>query len=126
VERMQSGGGTNIYLAVEKALLILEEKRYTNHTTSILLFTDGDDRNPDALLRIQNLIRQNKKCSFQLHTFGIGQDIQSHFLKSIAEYKQGLFSYIEYSEETQLRLNTCFTAMRAVAITDVVLELDWD
>jgi Mg-chelatase subunit ChlD len=51
---MKARGETNIALAMDMALAILDQRRYKNKVTSILFLSDGDERG--ALKRLESLL----------------------------------------------------------------------
>lgn len=86
IENMEPGGGTNVYLPVEKGLDILSEVDRSIYTVSIVLMTDGQS-NSGSIEELRNVYR---KLSLDIPVYSITfGDADTSQLSKITELTNG-------------------------------------
>ena len=91
VDKLYSGGGTNIYSALEKAFEVSQKKP----RTQVIFFVSdglsgmGPVRNPFGILKAVRL--WNSEKSIIIHTIGIGRHQDVRFLSALAEQNRGRY-----------------------------------
>eukprot|EP01132_Coremiostelium_polycephalum_P004671 gene4671-5836_t len=84
-----SYGGTQLDLPLQSIYLLSEKSKF-NNPTNIVLFSDGNVSNESA---IQQLVRKNVAIC-RLFTFGIGENVSRHFMKSVSRLGGGFSEFI--------------------------------
>jgi Ca-activated chloride channel family protein len=95
VARIEAGGGTNIYKALELALDAL--LRTQARQKYIFLMTDGVDNNPNQ--PFSQLIQRIRDAQISLSTLAIGEDADRNLLRQWAEIAGGRAYYAAQPSE---------------------------
>jgi Ca-activated chloride channel family protein len=112
-------GGTNIELALSTALSLVE----TDRATTILFLTDGLATEgitftDDILASLSAQSRANTR----IFTFGVGDDVDTLLLDSIARDFRGTTGYVRPSERVDEEVASLYTKISAPVLTDVTLD----
>jgi len=112
-------GGTNIELALSTALSLVESDR----ATTILFLTDGLATEgitftDDILASLSEQSRANTR----IFTFGVGDDVDTLLLDSIARDFRGTTGYVRPSERVDEEVASLYTKISAPVLTDVILD----
>ncbi len=91
ISRITLGGGTSIYSGFAPAVEAL--KTATAKNKHILILTDGQDR--DRLTKYDDLLEEANKSNITVSTVGLGDDVNSAFLGSLADRGGGRYSYVD-------------------------------
>jgi uncharacterized protein YegL len=95
IEKVVTGGGTNISAAMDDALKILKERKHTKNVTSIFLLSDGADNHENCFERVKKSIKDRKMTfPFTINSFGIGAENDSILMKNITQLQYGDYSFI--------------------------------
>ena len=118
VRRLTSGGGTEMFPAVNAAL-----RQFSGFDESrvrqIVFITDGNVGNEQALF---NLIK-SQLGSTRLYTVGIGSAPNSWFMAAAARYGRGTHSFIGDIGEVSQRMTALFEKIAAPVLTEI--QIDW-
>lgn len=93
INKLTTGGGTNIKSGMAIALKALKERKYKNPVTSIFLLSDGiDNSNAPTYIEEQGNI---ENVAYTINSFGFGADHDPKLMNEIGEKKDGSFYYVE-------------------------------
>jgi Ca-activated chloride channel family protein len=91
VENIQASGSTNINRALLEAMAVADKTR----PTIVIFLTDGlatvDETNTE---RILENVKTNAPSNVRLFTFGVGDDVNTVLLDSLAERQRGASAYV--------------------------------
>lgn len=120
--RSQSAvGGTDINGALTTALSLADTER----PTTVLFLTDGlategVTPTPDILANVKASARPNVR----IFTFGVGDDVDTVLLDSVAREMRGTGSYVRPSERIDEEVAALYSKISAPVLTDVTLEMN--
>jgi Ca-activated chloride channel family protein len=111
LDQVKAQGGSSIYDALAKATSLIQDKNLDQYRRTIILFTDGGDKNSDTPLpRLLNIMRDTfDKININLIIVAVGKDEDFTDLKAIAESTNGLFIEASYDD-----LNDIFAKIRSI------------
>lgn len=109
-------GGTELLPALE---FVLGLPRVEGLARQVLLLTDGEVTNTDAVIEI---VRRHA-ASARFFTFGIGAGASQHLVRGIARASGGAAEFINPRERIEGKVMRQFARVLAPALTDV--RLDW-
>ncbi|MCC2607252.1 VIT domain-containing protein [Planctobacterium marinum] len=117
VTRLKADGGTNIYEAIDLALL-------TQHATQalqqIVFITDGAIGYENSILtEIQSRLGETR-----LFTVGIGAAPNSYFMVQAAQAGRGTYTYISSPQQIEQRMRELLKKLAQPALTDINLQSD--
>jgi len=118
VRRLASGGGTEMFHAINAALRQFSSTG-SQRVRQVVFMTDGNVGNEDALF---DLIRQLLDTT-RLYTVGIGSAPNGHFMASAARFGRGTHTFIGDVSEVSERMSALFEKIAAPVLTDI--EIDW-
>lgn len=93
VKEMRTGGMTNLWDGLEKAIKMFQDETPNGSVPAIMVLTDGIPNMPPAKGHIPAL-RDKGKLAVSIHTFGFGYKLDSGLLKSMAEVGSGNYAFI--------------------------------
>lgn len=98
VDMLEGRNSTNIYLALETAMKLVQSRPDKSRNASILFFTDGVANFSPEIGEVAALKELKKSMNFvhPIHTMGFGQykRLNSQMLHDIAYHFDGMFGYI--------------------------------
>lgn len=91
VDKMQAGGGTNIYSGVVESLNLFEDGK--NDLNILIVMSDGQDSMPsaDQLSQIKAICDQKH---ITIYTMGLGNDVQSEVLSAYSNACGGEYLFV--------------------------------
>jgi Ca-activated chloride channel family protein len=118
VRSLSSGGGTEMFHAVNAALRQFSDAA-SQRVRQVVFMTDGNVGNERVLF---DLIRQ-LLGNTRLYTVGIGSAPNSYFMASAARFGRGTHTFIGDVSEVSERMTALFEKIAAPVLTDI--EIDW-
>ncbi|KAF3322199.1 von Willebrand factor type A domain-containing protein [Carex littledalei] len=119
VNSLMAGGGTNIVEGLKMGSKVIEDRKYKNPVSSIILLSDGQDTynvSPNTKgVRIDYKTLLPTRY-LPVHAFGFGGDHDSAALHSIAEASGGTFSFIEDEGVIQDAFAQCIGGLLSVVV----------
>ncbi|MGV6938643.1 S-layer homology domain-containing protein [Paenibacillus sp. CMM36] len=100
VYKVSGYGGTNIYSALDSALIELEQNGEDNHDKFIVLLTDGQGTEDNDL--IDDALQKAKSEKIAVYTIGLGDSIDEIMLKRIASETGGSYFHATTAESIDL------------------------
>ncbi len=120
VDRIAAGGSTDINRALLEALSGADRER----PTILIFLTDGlptaGETNPEKIL--DNVARDGRP-NVRLFTFGVGDDVNTLLLDSLAEKQRGASSYVRPGEKIDENVSDFYAKVSTPVLSD--LALDW-
>ncbi|GIU10811.1 marine proteobacterial sortase target protein [Shewanella sp. c952] len=113
VQRLQANGGTEMSLALDKALS--QQDATSERLRQVLFITDGAVGNePQLFAQIRNQLQQSR-----LFTIGIGAAPNAHFMQRAAELGRGTYTYIGKQSEVKTKMVAMLDKLEKPTVTDV-------
>jgi Ca-activated chloride channel family protein len=100
LDQLRAQGGSSIYDAILKAITTIQNPSLDNYRRTIIVFTDGGDKNSNTpLSRLLELVREStSRVSINLLIIGVGRDESFDDMRKIAEAANGLFVEAQYDD----------------------------
>ncbi len=123
VDDIDARGGTNIGEALELAAGMLAGGK-GDRPQMIVFLTDGEatvgELDPARILK--NVAAANKSNA-RIFVFGLGNDLNAHFLDRLAEDNRGVREYVLPDENIEIKVSNFYTKVASPVLSDV--EIDW-
>ena len=120
IDGIDALGGTNIDGALQMAL---KKESASGRPQMIVFLTDGlptvGERNVDTILKN---VEKAGNGSIRTFTFGVGYDVNTHFLDKLAQNNDGAPQYVEPSEDIEVAVSSFYSKISEPVLSD--LELD--
>ncbi|KAK1409935.1 hypothetical protein QVD17_36466 [Tagetes erecta] len=136
INSLVANGGTNIAEALKKGAKVMNERKFKNPVSSMILLSDGQDtytsispRKTGSQTDYQTLLpssMQSKKDETRIpvHTFGFGMDHDASAMHSISEHSGGMFSFIEAENVIQDAFAQCIGGLLSVVVQELWVEVE--
>jgi hypothetical protein len=109
-------GGTELLPALQ---FVLEQKSRTGHPRQVVVLTDGEVTNTDAVLELA----MKHAAAARIFTFGIGAGSSHHLVKGLARAGGGTAEFIYPGERIEPKVLRQLARLLSPALTDV--HVDW-
>jgi Ca-activated chloride channel family protein len=125
-EEISASGGTDIHSALKTAL----DTDFRPDAASYLVFlTDGlptvGETNVETILKHVNDWNQTTaNCRARLFVFGVGYDVNTHFLEKLAQGNGGATEYVRPAEDLEVKVSRFFAKVAQPVLTDVAFEVE--
>ena len=116
ISSLTSGGGTNMYPAIEQ---VLQPSQSDNTYRQVIFITDGSVGNEDELFGLID----RKLANTRLHTVGIGSAPNSYFMSQAAKVGRGTYRYIGSINEVNEQMTKLFSQISKPLMQNI--ELTW-
>jgi Ca-activated chloride channel family protein len=126
VKSIEAEGGTNIHDALDAALHLFPVTAPSGASQNMVIFlTDGlptvgetDDAKITAEARTLSRARH-----VRLFDFGVGYDVDVHFLDRLAEANRGDSDYVRPEEDIEAKVSRFYQKVASPVLTDVQIEV---
>lgn len=119
VENIAASGSTNINRALLEAMAVADKER----PTIVIFLTDGlptvDETNTERI--IEN-VRQNAPSNVRLFTFGVGDDVNTLLLDSLAERHRGASAYVRPGEDIEETVSGFYAKVSTPVLSDLKID----
>ena len=123
VDQLEATGGTNIDGALKAAFA----NDFTDGPTTskmVVFMTDGlptvGNTDPDSIL--ETVQKSNGKNKARFFNFGVGNDVNTHFLDNLAGANEGVTSYVAPREDIEIKVSEFYNKIRYPFMTDVAID----
>ncbi len=121
IKDLKAIGGTNIYEALQTALKMETPK---NMLHVIIFITDGlptiGITNPDQIVAdAQNFNSKN----LRVFTFGVGYDVNTHLLDTIADKTNAFSEYIMPKEDMEVKISNFYSKIQNPVMTNLNIDV---
>jgi Ca-activated chloride channel family protein len=121
IDAIVARGGT----ALDEALTKAVTQQVSDQLTQILFLTDGQptvgETNPDRILA--NLQKANG-ASLRVFTFGVGFDVNTRLLDSVADSTRALSVYVAPEEDLEIAVSTLYDSVARPMLTNIELAVE--
>lgn len=118
VSNIKVEGGTNIWAGLNMALSLLQGNK---SNASIFLMTDG--RRQGYTFEPEELKKYKGNLLCQVHTFGIGSNLDRDLMLKLAEYGNGTYSFIPDSGVAESAINRALANVGTVSTQNAKLKI---
>ncbi|TAH49973.1 MAG: VWA domain-containing protein [Chloroflexota bacterium] len=119
VENIAASGSTNINRSLLEAMAIADKTR----PTIVIFLTDGlptvDETNTERI--IEN-VKQNAPSNVRLFTFGVGDDVNTLLLDSLAEKHRGTSAYVRPGEDIEETVSGFYAKISTPVLSDLKID----
>ncbi|VVA90448.1 unnamed protein product [Arabis nemorensis] len=128
VNSLFAEGGTNIAEGLKIGARVIEDRRWKNPVSGIMLLSDGQDNFTLAYngLRLradyESLLPGSSRIP--IHTFGFGSDHDAELMHTISQVSRGTFSFIETETVIQDAFAQCIGGLLSVVILEQAVEIE--
>ncbi|MBV9851879.1 MAG: VWA domain-containing protein [Armatimonadetes bacterium] len=127
VKDIQAEGGTNIYDALDAALKMFPAKAEGDGRQNMVIFlTDGLPTvgNTDQSQIVEYARTLSRAAGVRLFDFGVGYDVDVHFLDRLAQQNKGDSDYVRPEEDIEAKVSRFYEKVASPVLTDVGLEIN--
>jgi len=125
-EALQANGGTDIHSALESALSL----DFSSERPGYLVFlTDGLPT--VGLTDVEEILKRAKDANYErsnrlarIFAFGVGYDVNTHFLDKLTADNGGVSEYVRPSEDIEVKVSKFFSKVAKPILTDVQLDFE--
>ncbi|MDW7992567.1 MAG: VWA domain-containing protein [Anaerolineae bacterium] len=119
VERLEATGGTNIHDALLEALAQADRER----PTVLIFLTDGQPTEGVVEIdRILEAVRRAIPANVRLFPFGVGDDVNTVLLDTLAQEHRGAPAYVRPGERIDEAVAAFYAKVQAPVLTDISLD----
>jgi len=118
VSRLRASGSTNIDGALETGLDQLD-----NEGTGMIIFlTDGlpTKGETDTNRILANVMNENNNT--RIFVFGVGYDVNIHFLDKLSKENSGISDYVRPNEDIKEKVGDFYSTIQSPILTDIELD----
>ncbi|MBD3181338.1 VWA domain-containing protein, partial [Candidatus Poribacteria bacterium] len=122
IDKIDAKGGTNIDDALQKAL----SKDVDEDRPRVIVFlTDGlptvGEKDVDKILKN---VKDTRNKAIRMFTFGVGYDVNTHFLDNLSQKNGGTPQYVEPSEDIEMAVSLFYSKISEPVLSDLELRVD--
>jgi Ca-activated chloride channel family protein len=121
---IKASGGTDIDGALHEALKVRQQgvPNYIAFLTDGLP-TAGEVIDPDKIvMRIKEAVGAMKDTPTRIFGFGVGYDVDTHFLDRLADDNGGVPTYVRPSEDIEVKVSSWYAKIAQPVLTQVELD----
>ena len=127
VKDIEAEGGTDIHDALDTALKMFPAKAESGGRQNMVIFlTDGlptvGNTNQDEI--IDHARTRSRAAGVRLFDFGVGYDVDVHFLDRLAQENKGDSDYVRPEEDIEAKVSSFYEKVASPVLTDVALEIN--
>lgn len=120
ISKIDATGGTNIDEALQTAL---KKRPSVDRPMMIVFLTDGL---PTVGIKDVNAIIKNveksKSKNLRIFAFGVGFDVNTHFLDKVAEDNGGVSQYVKPSEDIEVSVSSLYTKISEPMLSNLTFK----
>lgn len=125
IEKLEAMGGTNIAAALKDGIALAKTKDEIKRPTYIVFLTDGlptvEQTNVKELVKQAN---EQRETHMRLFTFGVGYDVNTWLLDTLAETNRGQREYVKPKEDIEVKVGGFYSKIASPVLADVKLKID--
>lgn len=117
IDRIQSGGGTNLHDALVEAL---RQESVDGMLPLVLFMTDGlATEGIVAEVQIRNAAKKFNQSDRRVFTFGVGYDVNAPLLDAISQETKGESTFVLPGEDVEIKVGRVFDKLNGPVMTGV-------
>jgi Ca-activated chloride channel family protein len=118
-ENIQASGSTNINRALLEAMAVADKER----PTIVIFLTDGLATVDETITeRIIENVRQSAPSNVRLFTFGVGDDVNTLLLDTLAEKHRGASAYVRPGEDIEETVSGFYAKVSTPVLSDLKID----
>jgi Ca-activated chloride channel family protein len=122
IDKLEARGGTNIEEALTSALKTI---RSDGRLTLVFFLTDGlPTVGTTDGGRLASLVKERNSQSLRIFTFGVGFDVNTQLLDTIARESRAAREYVLPGQDVEVKVSTLFDKVEYPALTNVEVSLE--
>ncbi|MEZ5992757.1 MAG: VIT and VWA domain-containing protein [Planctomycetota bacterium] len=129
IEKLEATGGTNLEGAIRDAYALAktgEEEGKGSRPCYVILLSDGlpttgEITNVKALAK---LARESRAANVRMFPFGVGNDVNTWLLDTLAEENKGQREYVKPKEDMEVKVSNFANKIASPVLADVTLKID--
>lgn len=125
IEKLEAMGGTNIAAALRDGISLAKTKDDIKRPTYIVFLTDGLPTVEQT--NVKELVKQaqeQRETHMRLFTFGVGYDVNTWLLDTLAEQNRGQREYVKPKEDIEVKVGNFYSKIASPVLADVKLKID--
>ncbi len=125
IENKPALGGTNINQALLEAIAQRNPTEDSNNARPLVLLFLTDGLPTEGVTEIDQILSNTKNNSTQylrLFAFGVGDDVNTELLDTLAEDNRGLVSYVRPNERIDEEVSALFSKIQTPVLSNLVLD----
>ena len=120
VSKFEAKGSTNINEALLSALSAFHERSDPN---IVVFLTDGLPTVGETDIgKILENVEQANKANVRLFVFGVGYDVNTHFLDKLAQHNRATSEYVRPDENIEAKVSSFFSKITSPVLSEVALD----
>lgn len=129
IEKLEATGGTNLEGAIRDAYALAktgEEDGKGARPCYVILLSDGLPTTGEItdVKALAKLARENRASNVRMFPFGVGNDVNTWLLDTLAEENKGQREYVKPKEDMELKVSNFATKIASPVLADVTLKID--
>ena len=123
VQRSQALGGTNINLALLDALSLVDAQDSSERPMVLIFLTDGlPTEGVTEIEQILANVEATAPANARLFPFGVGNDVNTVLLDTLAEQNRGTTGYVRPHESITEEVSALYAKIKTPVLTDIALD----
>jgi Ca-activated chloride channel family protein len=124
LDSSEASGGTNIYGALNRAMITMLSK-YAFQNNYVIFLTDGVPTSgiTDVNRIAADAIAWAKNTGTKMFIFGVGYDVNTGMLDLLAQESGGMAFYVEENESIETQVSQLFSNVSHPLMTDITVEI---
>lgn len=125
LEKTEAAGGTNIEGAIREAFKLAGDGK-EGRPCYVLFLTDGLPTMGEItdVKGLAKLARENRKDHVRLFSFGVGNDVNTWLLDTLAEENKGQREYVKPKEDMELKISNLANKIASPVLADVTIKIN--
>ncbi len=120
VSKFEAKGSTNINEALLNALSEFHKRSDPN---IVVFLTDGlPTVGETSIDKILENVKQANKAKVRLFVFGVGYDVNTHFLDKLAQNNKAASEYVRPNEDIEAKVSSFFSKVTSPVLSDIALD----
>ena len=123
VKRLEAIGGTNINQALLEAMAQISSATGAERPTVLIFLTDGlPTEGVTEIEQILSNVEASVPGNARLFPFGVGDDVNTILLDTLAEQTRGDASYVRPHEQINEEVSSLYAKIKTPVLTDIELD----
>jgi Ca-activated chloride channel family protein len=120
VSKFEAKGGTNINEALLNSLSAFHKRSDPN---IIVFLTDGlPTVGITSIDKILENVKKSNKAKTRIFVFGVGYDVNTHFLDKLAQNHKAASEYVRPNENIEEKVSNFFSKVTSPVLSDIALD----
>lgn len=119
VNKFEAKGSTNINDALLRTFPVFNR----SESNIVIFLTDGLPTVGETNIeKILNSVKQSNNANVRLFVFGVGYDVNTHFLDKLAEQNRATSEYVRPNENIEAKVSSFFKKITSPVLSEIALD----